>query len=78
MDDTRIHPDDYGFARKMAADALDEEEDEGSSQVEAIIRRPQKLEDIGTYPSTQHSRHFFFFFFCWNPGPTDRPPHPPK
>ncbi|ELR24047.1 S1 RNA binding domain containing protein [Acanthamoeba castellanii str. Neff] len=46
LDDTRIHPDDYGFARKMAADALDEEEDEGSSQVEAIIRRPQKLEDI--------------------------------
>jgi transcriptional accessory protein Tex/SPT6 len=65
LDDTRIHPDDYGFARKMAADALDEEEDEGSSQVEAIIRRPQKLEDIGTYPPppTQHSPHFFFFFF---------------
>jgi transcription elongation factor SPT6 len=46
LDDTRIHPDDYGFARKMAADALDEEEDEGVSQVEAIIRRPHKLEDI--------------------------------
>jgi transcriptional accessory protein Tex/SPT6 len=47
LDDTRIHPDDYGIARKMAADALEEEEDEGVAQVEAIIRRPQKLEDIG-------------------------------
>jgi transcriptional accessory protein Tex/SPT6 len=50
LDDTRIHPDDYGFARKMAADALGEEEEEESQWaflVEDVIRQPKKLEDIG-------------------------------
>jgi len=46
LDDTRIHPEDYTFARKMAADALEEEESDGASQVETVIKNPYKLEDI--------------------------------
>lgn len=48
LDDTRIHPIDYGIATQMASDALDEEDDFDGSQVEAVIRRPHLLEDIGT------------------------------
>ncbi|KAL6060672.1 Transcription elongation factor SPT6 [Balamuthia mandrillaris] len=48
LDDTRIHPDDYGFARKMAADALDvnESEDQWRYLVEELMNTPSKLEEI--------------------------------
>lgn len=51
LDTTRIHPQDYAFARKIAADALDVEqdgEDDNPSQVveELLAEGPEKLESI--------------------------------
>ncbi|KAL1922960.1 uncharacterized protein VTP21DRAFT_9336 [Calcarisporiella thermophila] len=52
LDDTRIHPEDYDLARKMAADALEVDEDiedyEAASQLVAELMRndPAKLNDL--------------------------------
>ncbi len=55
-----MHPDDYGFARKMAADALEQDEDDADEQILRVIGRPKKLEDIG-----MGLRLFSFFFFVY-------------
>ncbi|KAI8851999.1 hypothetical protein BC829DRAFT_441013 [Chytridium lagenaria] len=49
LDDTRIHPEDYDLARKMAADALDIEESPDSNDLSALVAElmesePEKLE----------------------------------
>jgi transcription elongation factor SPT6 len=50
LDGSRIHNEAYEWARKMAVDALeyDDEEDEGNpaSAVEDILRQPEKLEEL--------------------------------
>jgi transcription elongation factor SPT6 len=51
LDDTRIHPEDYAIARKMAADAIEEEQaidddDNPSHQVEEVMRNPERLEEL--------------------------------
>lgn len=49
LDDTRVHPDDYGFARKMAADALEAQETDGEAMqrlLRDIMADPAKLDDI--------------------------------
>eukprot|EP00026_Physarum_polycephalum_P000177 Phypoly_transcript_00177.p1 GENE.Phypoly_transcript_00177~~Phypoly_transcript_00177.p1 ORF type:complete len:1792 (+),score=500.68 Phypoly_transcript_00177:82-5457(+) len=48
LDDTRIHPEDYRLARKMAADALDREGEDAVLQecIYAIMEKPKKLDDI--------------------------------
>ena len=55
LDSTRIHPEDYDLARKMAADALELEEnadeDDPSIHVEDLMDDPEKLDelDLGDY-----------------------------
>ena len=52
LDNTRIHPEDYELARKMATDALEieeeaiDDEDHLSQYVEEIIKEPAKLNDL--------------------------------
>ena len=51
LDTTRIHPENYEMARKMAADALDIEDDEDSEEnpsihVEEVVHEPKKLDDL--------------------------------
>lgn len=48
LDMTRIHPEDYALARKMAADALDfeEEEDNPSVHIGEIMDNPGKLDEL--------------------------------
>jgi transcription elongation factor SPT6 len=50
LDQTRIHPDDYKLARKIAKDAFTERERERERDVdyvEKLMTNPQKLEEIG-------------------------------
>ena len=53
LDDTRIHPEDYRLARKMAADALDCEGDGAVLQecIYAIMEKPKTLDEIGMFLS---------------------------
>jgi len=47
LDNTRIHPDDYNLARKIAQDALDvEDDDDYIPMIKAIMKKPGKLDDI--------------------------------
>lgn len=53
LDSTRIHPQSYGYAKKIAVDANTEDEDEAdvsdeaaADAIEAIFEAPQKLEDL--------------------------------
>eukprot|EP00158_Paraphelidium_tribonemae_P009953 Partr_v1_DN29013_c0_g1_i1_m58653 putative Transcription elongation factor len=50
LDSTRIHPEDYMLARKMAADALDIEdmidEENPSAHVEDIMEQPERLDEL--------------------------------
>ncbi|KAI9338069.1 SH2 domain-containing protein [Zopfochytrium polystomum] len=52
LDDTRIHPEDYDLARKMAADALelddflDNEESDSQNVYELMTTKPGKLDDL--------------------------------
>lgn len=53
MDDTRIHINDYAYARRAAADARDYEGNDFNEPVEDVLRDPSVF-DIGSYIS------FFF------------------
>ena len=48
LDGSRIHNEAYEWARKMAVDALEYDEDEGNpaSAMEDILRQPQKLDEL--------------------------------
>eukprot|EP00124_Ichthyophonus_hoferi_P005459 Ihof_evm1s797 gene=Ihof_evmTU1s797 len=50
LDATRIHPESYRYAMKMARDALDEEDEDDDNDmnkaVEDIMRHPKKLDDL--------------------------------
>ncbi|XP_008558566.1 transcription elongation factor SPT6 [Microplitis demolitor] len=48
LDSTRIHPETYEWARKMAVDALeyDDENSHSASAIEEIIQAPEKLLDL--------------------------------
>ncbi|KAJ1562734.1 Transcription elongation factor spt6, partial [Cladochytrium tenue] len=52
LDDTRIHPEDYDLARKMAADALelddvlDHEVSDSQNVYELMTTKPEKLDDL--------------------------------
>jgi transcription elongation factor SPT6 len=53
LDDTRVHPDDYEFARKMTADALESHEDQEQWQFLVVDlmedpKKEKKLGEIGT------------------------------
>lgn len=61
LDDTRIHPEDYRLARKMAADALDREDDYEKC-IKDIMNKPKKLDDIGML-SFEHYFDFILFRF---------------
>jgi transcription elongation factor SPT6 len=49
LDSTRIHPDDYDLAKKIARDAIDvdREGDDSTNYVKLLMEDPKKLEDIG-------------------------------
>lgn len=49
LDGTRIHPENYGVARKICKDALDDNDTEGDNIdlcVEKVMRMPSLLKDI--------------------------------
>lgn len=50
LDSTRIHPQSYGLAKKIASDALDYEEDASdemtANSIEEIFDNPEKLDDL--------------------------------
>ena len=48
LDGSRIHNEAYEWARKMAVDALEYDEDEGNpaSAMEDILRQPEKLDEL--------------------------------
>lgn len=46
LDGTRVHPADYPFARKMAADALDSADVDDAGLVQEIMRAPERLEAL--------------------------------
>jgi transcription elongation factor SPT6 len=52
LDDTRIHPEDYELARKMAADALeiddvlDSEDNDSQNVWELMTTKPDRLDDL--------------------------------
>jgi len=48
LDGTRVHPETYEWARKMAVDALEYDEDEGTpaGALEEILESPERLKDL--------------------------------
>ena len=49
LDGTRIHPENYGVARKICKDAAEDNEGEGENIdlcVEKVMRQPSLLKDI--------------------------------
>lgn len=46
LDSTRIHPQSYGLAKKIASDALDYEEETTANSIEEILDCPEKLDDL--------------------------------
>lgn len=47
LDGSRVHPETYEWARKMAVDALDEEEDANpASALEEILDAPERLDEL--------------------------------
>lgn len=49
LDGTRVHPEGYEWARKMAVDALEYEESEDvnpATALEEILKSPEKLKDL--------------------------------
>lgn len=50
LDSTRIHPESYGLAKKIAMDALDYDEDASeeatANAIEEIMENPEKLDDL--------------------------------
>jgi len=45
LDITRIHPEDYNYAWKIAKDAIDDN-NVNDNEVEELMQDPKKLEDI--------------------------------
>ena len=62
LDSTRIHPEAYDWARKMAVDALEYEEDEGkpAEALEEILETPEKLSelDLEAFATELHNQGF--------------------
>jgi transcription elongation factor SPT6 len=58
LDNTRIHPEDYSTARKIACDAMDMEEDEEnpSKPVEDIMKSPEPLDMLDLESFARHLR----------------------
>lgn len=49
MDGSRVHPETYEWARKMAVDALEYDDDEGTNPagaLEEILEAPERLKDL--------------------------------
>jgi transcriptional accessory protein Tex/SPT6 len=48
LDGTRVHPETYEWARKMAVDALeyDDEDANPAGALEEILEKPEKLKDL--------------------------------
>jgi len=65
LDDTRVHPDDYGFARKMVADALESHDDEDHWQFLVLDlmedpKKEKKLSEIGNALIDDHLVGYWF------------------
>jgi hypothetical protein len=62
LDSTRIHPDDYDLAKKIARDAIDvdREGDDSTNYVKLLMENPKKLEDIGNLIILFSSSSSFF------------------
>lgn len=46
LDNTRIHPENYKVAIKIAMDALDMEDDTDENSIELVMKNPKRLEDL--------------------------------
>lgn len=49
LDGSRVHPETYEWARKMAVDALEYDDDEGANPagaLEEILETPERLKDL--------------------------------
>lgn len=49
LDGSRVHPETYEWARKMAVDALEYDDDEGTNPagaLEEILEAPERLKDL--------------------------------
>ncbi|XP_044010097.1 transcription elongation factor SPT6-like [Aphidius gifuensis] len=46
LDSSRIHPDDYDFARRMALDILEYDDENATKALEEILDKPNILEDL--------------------------------
>ncbi len=48
LDGSRVHPETYEWARKMAVDALEYEEDDANpaTALEEILESPERLEEL--------------------------------
>lgn len=49
LDGSRVHPETYEWARKMAVDALEYDDDEGANPagaLEEILEAPERLKDL--------------------------------
>jgi transcription elongation factor SPT6 len=54
LDNTRIHPENYVLAKKIAKDALDMEQDDREECVNMIMAEPEKLEDLDLDDYAEH------------------------
>ncbi|MFO0131554.1 MAG: hypothetical protein ACK52J_03305 [bacterium] len=54
LDSTRIHPENYVLARKIAKDALDYEKDDKDECVNKIMENPDKLLDLDIEDYAEH------------------------
>lgn len=54
LDSTRIHPENYVLAKKIAKDALDVEKDDKDQCVNMIMEDPEKLEDLDLEDYAEH------------------------
>ncbi len=54
MDTTRIHPENYVLAKKIAKDALDDEKIDQNECVLKIMKQPEKLEDLDLDDYAEH------------------------
>lgn len=46
LDGSRIHPESYELARKMAVDALECDDDNNVAAVEEILENPERLKEL--------------------------------
>ena len=54
LDATRIHPENYVLAKKIAKDALDVEKDDKDECVQMIMAQPHKLDDLDMEDYAEH------------------------